>query len=307
MLHRVIRSKIEEAISVYAVSILESDIAYLSEILVTTPELIPAEVTDYTNGKIKTVQRTSCAIASIYEEKFAGLIILSKDDLPSHSREDDFHFHATLVEELIHIHQYIGYWKFYGYLHYEFEFTDPCASRLFPIAMSVLDEYIIGSRISERVMARKEFPQVNPVPKLIDRNLIKIAGAVLEASSGEFGSVNAESKIITALRNGIFIPLTRDITDQAGEEAIGLSWNMSESNYYEKHVSVYWKRLVPELEFGYKSSPEIKDTLLNIIEILREFLASLGVGFRITKDGDCELMYDDHWAIELTSGTIGKE
>ena len=122
----------------------------------------------------------------------------------------------------------------------------------------------------------------------------KLDGIVYAAATTQMSIGSAWVSLLRCIYRDIFELLARRAAPLAaiGPEHIENLADLSKSQFYQRSVAPYWQQIQKELERTYTSAlAEAKDALAIIVTTIREFLASRGVTYHQTADGDCQVTF----------------
>ncbi len=212
---------------------------------------------------------------------------------------------SSLLEELLHVRVYVTAWQSRGYL-YPPGLTGP-ARDLFVLCSRFHDEYMA---------ARWKAAICSSVPLFDDgegglttapiwyganlRSALDQAGDSLveiigDASAGTLAGEDAWEWITGTLYRGVFEPLAREEGFRAGNppSAMGPYNSPADSRFYRRHVELYWGRARVQLERSFRSDlTEMSEASVELMAIVTEFLARLGVTHHEAPSGEYEFGFD---------------
>jgi hypothetical protein len=202
----------------------------------------------------------------------------------------------TVLEEMLHVRLYSTLWGLYGNL---IPLSDlSCTTDLMNLCTGFRDEYIVNRWKYTYLVAQAEkagtlqpFSASDfPLITRLDQAKGKLSSIVFAAATSQMSIGTAWVSLLRCVYRDIFELLARYAAPIAviSPENIKKYIDLSESQFYQHSIALYWQQIQKELERSYSSNlTEAHDALDNMVTTMKAFLASIGVTYHKTASGDC--------------------
>jgi hypothetical protein len=202
----------------------------------------------------------------------------------------------TIFEEMLHVRLYSTLWEQYGNLIPPSDLS--CTTDLMILCTGFRDEYIVNRwkyayfvAQAEKTGTLQPFSRSDfPLITRLDQAKGKLSGIVLAAATNQMSTGTAWVNLLRCVYRDIFELLARHAAPLAAisPENIKNYIDLSESQFYQNSIALYWQQIQTELERSFTSNlKEAHNALENMVKTMKAFLASIGVTYHKTASGDC--------------------